>query len=247
MVDYSYQLYSSRKFGPIRDTLRMLAEAGYAQIECFGDLITSSDLSDGIEETELKVPTAHVSLQMVEQEPDQVLRYANNLGIRQLYVPFLMPNDRPSDAAGWTEFGSRLAAAGQPFQAAGIGFGWHNHDFEFLPLDDGRMPIECILGADDKLILELDVAWVQVAGVDPFAWIDRLGNQLGAVHIKDIAPEGTCTDEDGWADVGYGTMAWKALSVAVDRTSATYRIMEHDNPNDDRRFAERSIAFVKSL
>ena len=33
MTDFSYQLYSSRNFPPLADTLRMVAEVGYTQVE----------------------------------------------------------------------------------------------------------------------------------------------------------------------------------------------------------------------
>ena len=101
-----------------------------------------------------------------------------------------MPEDRPADSAAWSRFGQRLASAGQPLFKAGLGFGWHNHDFEFIACDDGRMPIDCLLAADERLLLEMDIAWVQVAGEDPLLWIDHFAQRLGAVHIKDIAPSG---------------------------------------------------------
>ena len=247
MREYSYQLYSSRNFGPLRDTLRMVAGIGYAAVECFGDLLSSPELSEGLAETGLSLPTAHIALEAIESDPDRIIGLAAGLGVEQIYAPYLMPGERPATSAGWTEFGQRLAAAGQPLFEAGLGFGWHNHDFEFRACDDGRMPIDCILDADGRLLLELDIAWVQVSGEDPLPWIERLAQRLGAVHVKDIAPNGTCVDEDGWSDVGHGVMDWSAISSAVDRTSARHRVMEHDNPSNDRRFAERSLASAQSF
>lgn len=64
--------------------------------------------------------------------------------------------------------------------------------------------------------------------------------------MKDIAPEGECEDEDGWADVGTGTMDWKAIMDAVrTRTNTRFFVMEHDKPNDHERFARRSIENAK--
>ena len=39
MTDYSYQLYSSRNFGPLPDTLKMVADLGYTQVEGYGALL----------------------------------------------------------------------------------------------------------------------------------------------------------------------------------------------------------------
>ncbi len=73
------------------------------------------------------------------------------------------------------------------------------------------------------------------------------GSRITAVHVKDIAPSGQNTNEDGWADVGYGTVDWKALTKMLKGTPASYFIMEHDNPSDDERFARRSIATLKAF
>jgi hypothetical protein len=67
------------------------------------------------------------------------------LGIERVYVPYLMAEDRPKDAAGWRAFGARLEKAGAPLRAAGLGFGWHNHDFEFVAQADGSIPQASIL------------------------------------------------------------------------------------------------------
>ena len=79
-------------------------------------------------------------------------------------------------------------------------------------------------------------------GGDPLEWIETFGNRLTAVHVKDIAPEGENADEDGWADVGDGIVDWKALMAALRATPCKNFVMEHDNPKDAKRFAERSIA-----
>ena len=247
MPDYAYQLYSSRKFGPLRNTLAMLAELGFRQVEGFGDLLDNSGLAAALGEAGLEMPTAHIDLETIENRPEIVIARARELGIRQIHAPFLAPDERPADSAGWRRLGQRLAAAGRPLRSAGLEFGWHNHDFEFRPCTDGRYPIDCMLEADEQLILELDIAWVQVAGADPLHWIDRLADRTGAVHVKDIAPAGTCLDEDGWADLGDGIMDWRCLLAAIDRTACAWRVLEHDNPGDDRRFARRSLAAARRL
>ena len=245
MVEYCYQLYSSRKFGPIRKTLRMLADLGYAGVESFGGLLFDAEFEEGLAETGLKVPTAHVALELVRDRPNEVMLRAQALGVRQIYVPYFVPPGDPNDSAAWRRLGKQLALAGEPFAEAGLGFGWHNHDTEFRICGDGTMPAECLLEADDRLLLEIDLAWVQKAGADPFRWIRHFGPRLGAAHIKDIAPEGANAEEDGWADVGFGVMDWAALSAGLAGTAAEFRIIEHDNPQDDRRFAENSLKAVR--
>lgn len=250
-MSHSYQLYSSRKFGPLRKTLAMIAELGLSEVEGFGGLYASSGdpglLKAELERAGLVMTSGHFGLDMVENEPDGVTELAAAFGVRDVYVPYLDAAARPDDRDGWRAFGARLAEAGKPLQDAGIGFGWHNHDFEFQALDDGSYPIEALLEGGSALAFEFDVAWAARAGEDPFAWIARLGDRIGAAHVKDIAPDGTCADEDGWSDVGHGTLDWTALVAALARVGCDHLVLEHDNPGDDRRFAERSIRFLKAL
>lgn len=248
-MDISYQLYSSRNFPPLGETLSMLAGLGYTQVEGFGGLYNSSaqveELAEGLAASGLAMPTAHFGADQLA-DPDTVIAMAEKLGIKAIFCPYLDAGDRPSDAAGWTAFGEALGVMGKPLIEAGIAFGWHNHDFEFQAVG-GQMPLDLIMAADDSLSLELDVAWVVRGGGDPHAYLTKYASRIRAIHVKDIAPAGECEDEDGWADVGHGTMDWAALMGAAEQTSAEYFVMEHDNPSDHRRFAKRSIATLKSF
>ncbi|MDP5361838.1 MAG: alpha/beta fold hydrolase, partial [Paracoccaceae bacterium] len=170
-----------------------------------------------------------------------------NLGIEKAFVPYIMPEMRPTDTTGWIAFGKRLAEAGKPLRDAGIPFGWHNHAFEFDATETGEMPLDLIAAASDDLLLELDLGWVRVAGHDPVAWIKKYAGRISTVHVKDIAPDGQCTDEDGWADVGHGIMEWPAIHAALQAAGVDHYVVEHDNPKDDRRFATRSLAAIQNF
>ena len=247
----SYQLYSSRNFGPLPETLSMLAKAGYSEVEGYGalyaDLSDSAALAESLTSNGLTMPSGHFGLDMVEQSPEKVVEIAKALGTTCVFVPYLDATERPSDAAGWRAFGARLEKAGAPLVAAGLTFGWHNHDFEFTALPDGTMPIDAILEGGPSLALEFDIAWCARAGQDPMPWIEKLGARTVAAHVKDIAPEGEKRDEDGWADVGQGTMDWPAIMEALQGTPCQHFVMEHDNPSDDARFANASIAYLNSI
>jgi sugar phosphate isomerase/epimerase len=95
---------------------------------------------------------------------------------------------------------------------------------------------------------EMDVAWVMRAEQDPMEWAEKYGSRITALHVKDLAPKGEAQDEDGWADVGHGTMNWRALLPRLkSNTAAAHLVMEHDNPSDLERFVSRSIQSVTGL
>jgi sugar phosphate isomerase/epimerase len=247
----SYQLYSSRNFPPLGETLAMLADLGYDAVEGYGALYADdaqvAALTAALGTSGLAMPTGHFGLAQLETEPDKVLAIARALGITRIYCPYLMPQDRPTDAAGWRAFGARLHAAGRPIRDAGLGFGWHNHDFELRPLPDGSIPQDLIFAGGPDLEWEIDVAWVVRGGADPAAWIARYAPRITAAHLKDIAPAGQNAGEDGWADLGAGTVPWKALMAGLRQTPCDVFIVEHDNPSDPARFARRSLQVAKGF
>lgn len=245
MADISYQLYCSRKFPPLEGTLAMLAAAGYTDVEGFGGLYGDPDaFRAALDKAGLAMPTGHFGLAQIEGERDTMLAMARALKMQAVIVPHVAAPDRPTGAKGWEAFAARLAEAGKPFRDAGFAFGWHNHDFEFVPTEDGRTPQE-IIAAQDGVSLEVDIGWVVRAGQDPVAWIDRFGSKVIAAHIKDIAPRGEAADEDGWADVGYGSVNWGPIVAALAAAGCSRFVIEHDNPKDDKRFATRSLATVR--
>lgn len=247
MTDFSYQLYSSRDFGPLTDTLGMLAALGYAHVEGYGPVYEDlSATKKALDETGLTMPSGHFSIDMVENNAARTIEIAKALGLSKIIVPYLMPADRPADAAGWTAFGKRLAAAGKPLQDAGFQFGWHNHDFEFKALPTGELPIDLIL-ADPAVGFEFDVAWAAVAGKDPAEVIAQYGSRIIAAHVKDRAPAGENADEDGWADAGHGTLDWPGHFAALKAAGCDLFVMEHDKPASDKRFAERALTYMNSL
>ena len=67
---------------------------------------------------------------------------------------------------------------------AGLGFAYHNHDFEFRALDDGSDLWSRIAAAE--LPHELDVGWLRVAGRDPVTALGELAGRCPLVHAKDM-------------------------------------------------------------
>lgn len=247
-MNWSFQLYSARNFQPWDKVLKMLGDLGYREVEGFGGVYDDpAAFRAEMDRNGLSMPTGHFSIDALENDFDGVRRIADVLGTRTLICPYLQPEARPSDAAGWRGFGERLAAVGETAGKVGYGFAWHNHDFEFQALADGSVPQQLILDAAPAVAWEIDVAWVIRGGADPAPWLDKYGRRVVAVHVKDMAKPGQGLDEDGWSDVGHGSIDWAALMKTLRaKTDAKYYIMEQDNPNDIERFASRSLASVKS-
>lgn len=247
MPQWSFQLYSARNQPPWRDTLQLLAELGYTQVEGFGGLYDqAASLRQDLDNLGLSMPTGHFGLSLLQEQPDEAFRIVETLGVQAVICPYLLPEQRPTEASGWQQLAQTLTEVGKPFRNAGLTFGWHNHDFEFATLENGQTPMEILLEHSD-LNWEMDLAWVVRGQADPASWIQRYGDRLCAVHVKDIAPAGENPDEDGWADVGHGVIDWPGLYTQLRQTPAQWYVMEHDKPSDVARFARRSLETVQSF
>ncbi|WP_210529428.1 sugar phosphate isomerase/epimerase family protein [Rubellimicrobium arenae] len=244
MPTIAYQLYCSRNFPPIDDTLSMLAQAGYKAVEGYGGLYGDLDaLKAGLDRNGLSMPSGHFALDMVEGDPTRTLEVARTLGIQKVFVPWISPEQRGTDLDSWRAFAQRVASALAPIRDAGHIVGWHNHDWDLADLG-GTTPMDLL--AEAGLNLELDLGWVKRAGLDPVQTLRRFQGKVAAVHVKDIAPQGEATEEDGWADVGHGIQDWATIMDELEAQGIDHFVIEHDNPSDHARFARRSLESVQA-
>ena len=243
----SYQLYFSRNFPDLARQCRMLRDIGYAFAEPFGGLIGDiSALERALKDNGLAAPTCHIGLPSLRQDCDSVIAKLKTIGCGFGIAPAPPPDERVQDKAGWQRFGAELSGYAKRFNDAGLKFGWHNHHVEFAAMPDGTVALESVLGDNPNVLWQVDFAWIIRGKADPLRWIARYKDRVAAFHVKDIAADGECADEDGWADVGAGTVDFAKLLPAMRGTAANVWVAEHDNPKDDARFARRSLAAMKS-
>lgn len=248
MSTLSFQLYSARNFPPLEETFALLARVGYRNVEGFGGLFADPQaLRAQLDRHGLAMPTSHFGLDQL-RDRRWTLNVARTVGISKLYCPAIPREQWEQPEEDWVSLAAELAELDKFYKGEGFGFGWHNHHFEFWPTASGRLPMDILLEGAPELDWQMDVAWIVRADHDPVKWLEAHGRRINAIHIKDIAPVGEALDEDGWADVGHGTMDWAALHDAiVANTKAEYLVMEHDNPKDVERFATRSFASVSKI
>ena len=169
------------------------------------------------------------------------------LGCEHAIVPWLKPERRA--AAQFPALADALNRAGEACAAAGLRFGYHNHEFEFEPAGDlGEGTLYDFLAArtDPALVsLQIDLYWLGVTGRDPVEFIDRFAGRAPLLHMKDLAAGGSNDD----AVIGEGTMPWPAIVEASRRAGTEWYIVEQDNPSpaDPLADVERSLHNLKRL
>jgi sugar phosphate isomerase/epimerase len=223
------QLYTLRdRFAEdVEGTLAALAEAGARDVELAGLYgLDAARMRAALDAAGLVASSAHVPLERFELELETVLEEAAALGTGTLVVPSV---PAPGSAAEADELVARIAAAGTAVNAAGLAFAYHNHDFEFTPLDGGDDLWTRLVAAG--LDLEPDVGWLRVAGRDPVTVLGELAGRCPLVHAKDVrrTPDGV------WEDVvaGEGELDWPAIAAAAAAAGAQRLVVELDNPSAD--------------
>ncbi len=181
------QLYSIRDAlnADFAGSLRRVAELGYAGVEfagVYGESPTSAAALCA--ELGLQVIGAHLPLPLGEQQ-EYVLDTAAELGITRLFCPW-MPPDRFATADSIRVVCDEINAANDVARARGLQLGYHNHDAEFRAADDGVLAFEHMKRLLDPAVLfEIDIFWVQFAGLDPAPIVRELGERTPVLHVKD--------------------------------------------------------------
>lgn len=251
MIDRTgIQLYSLRELGELDRQLEVAAAAGYGSVELIGGQLADARATrQRLDAHGLRAPTAHVGMVELRQRLNLVAERAGEAGVRQLFMPAVPPDERDGPPESWRQHGEELAGMAETLAVLGLGLGYHNHAWELRSYPDGTRPLDHLFdGArGSKLTWQADIGWLARAQVDPLVWLERYRNRLIALHIKDIAPPDQNLDEDGWADVGKGSIPWPQLLPEAQRLGAVWLVVEHDRPSDPARFAHDSLAYLRDL
>ena len=223
-------------------TIARVAATGYREVEFAGYFGKAArELRALLDHHGLSAPSAHVSL-----APDQwhaALDAAPVVGHRYLVVAWIPPEQRRT-LDDYKRIAESFNGAGKQARAAGLQFAYHNHDFEFAPLE-GRLPYDVLLAETDPQLvqLEIDLYWITKGGQDPLAYFARWPGRVPMVHVKDSAgpPDHRMTD------VGAGTIDWKRIFAQRDQAGIRHCFVEHDQPPDAFASIRASYEYLKRL
>lgn len=225
------QLYTVREESA-RDflgTLRKVADVGYQAVELAGfHDVPVAELRSKLDEYGLRAIAAHVRLDAWTTDPAQAIAELQTLGCEYAVVPWLAPELR-SDPAVTRDLAASFNTWGALARDAGLGFAYHNHDFEFAPMDGGTMMEVLTTDTDPALVgLELDVYWAQFAGYDAVELLQQYAGRVPLLHVKEMGGGPDRAD----APFGEGIIAWEPIFAAAAAAGTRWYIVEQDTPQD---------------
>ena len=235
------QLYTVRSAlaKDLEGTIAAVAAAGITELEFAGYYNkTPAWWRERLKQHGLTAPSTHEALPATDSGWPAILDRANSMGHDIVIVPFVGNSYRGS-RDNWLKLAERLDIGAQQAKAAGLQFAYHNHDFEFAPVD-GTTGYEILTSQTDKALvkLELDVYWAVKAGHDPLAIMTQHSGRVICCHVKDAsaAPERTMLD------VGAGTIDFKTLLAKGRTLGLKHWFIEHDQPTDPLASVKASAA-----
>jgi len=218
------QLYTLREAlaEDFNRVIERVAAIGYAGIEPFGTPDNPDKLAAQYHALGLQISSAHLPL-LEGDNIAKTLAIAEAFGLERI-VSMLFPDDfKTLDDVKRTC--DRVNAAGRVAAEHGLTLAYHNHWWEFEPVE-GQSPFPMMLQMlDPAIVFEVDVYWVQVAGFDPVEVVRDLGHRAPLLHIKDgpaetppqsmVAVGEGAVDIPGVVQAGAGSTEW--LIVELDR------------------------------
>ena len=251
------QLYTVRDILPKKptETLRAIEAIGYREIEAtYGGL---DQIWPAIRATRLNPVSVHLDNTLMnagkEEELARAIDQAKKWGFAYAVFPYVPPNER-GGLEKFRELSDKLNKAGEKCRAAGLRFCYHNHAFEFEPME-GTTGFQVMIDRlDPKLCgFELDCFWVSVAGHDPAQLLAKLSARVPLVHLKDKAT-GTpvmykeSVDRGAFKEVGHGTLDWPAILRAAGSAGVEHYFVEQDQtPGDPVDSLRQSYAYLSKL
>jgi sugar phosphate isomerase/epimerase len=100
----------------------------------------------------------------------------------------------------------------------------------------------------------VDTYWLQYAGVDILATLDKLKGRIGCTHLKDYAIEYVETEDKKefkpiFAPVGNGNIDFAPVIAKMRENGAKYYFVEQDNASklpDPLFEVEQSVRYIKN-
>jgi sugar phosphate isomerase/epimerase len=258
------QLYTVRSEMPkdFEGTIAKVAQTGYKEVEFAGYFDHSAkDVRAIVDKNGLTAPSTHLGYDLIENKLPEMIEVAHVIGHKYIVCPWIDEKQRTAD--GWKRAAELFNKAGEATGKAGIQFCYHNHSFEFSPVEGlgGKGAYDYLLAETNpkNVKMEMDLCWISVAGKDPVEYFKKHPGRFPLVHVKDYVNDPNATSsyagatgsvvfKGRLADVGKGTIDWKRILAHSDTAGIKHYFVENDdakNPFEDIKISYDYLAALR--
>ena len=257
------QLYTVRNEMPkdFAGTIAKVAETGYKEVEFAGYFgHTPKEVREIVDKNGLTAPSAHVAYDIVENHWPETLDAAHVVGHKYIVCPWIDEKQRTPD--GWKRATELFNKAGEASEKAGVQFCFHNHSYEFTPIEgmDGKLAYDYLLEqTNPKFVkMEMDLCWISVAGKDPVSYFNKYPGRFPLVHVKDYVNDPNATSsyagatgsvvfKGRLADVGQGSIDWKRIFSHSENAGIKHYFVENDDAKKPFEDIKISYDYLNAL
>ena len=235
------QLYTVRDLmkADFDGTIAKVAAIGYKEVEFAGYFgRTGQQVRAACDKNGLEPISTHVQYDELDDNFPSVIETSKTIGLKYIVCPWI-PEDLRKSPDIWKQAAAKFNHCGEQSKKAGLQFAYHNHWFEFLPVD-GKLPYDALLKeCDGNLVkMEMDLCWITAAGGDPLKYFNLYPGRFPLVHVKDLKklPVITAGGSQNFGDtvdltsVGSGIIDWKRIFAQSEKAGIKHYIVEHDKP-----------------
>ncbi len=139
---------------------------------------------------------------------------------------------------------------GEKLSKYGMRFTYHHHSQEFAKVE-GKRPIDLLVDGLDKkyTAFVIDTYWLNNAGVDVNAWIEKLAGRCDILHIKDRGVK-PFTSEGYITEIGNGNLDFKTILKTAEDVGIEHICVEQDiwpEGVDSLECVRRSAEYLKNV
>lgn len=137
-----------------------------------------------------------------------------------------------------------LNTLGEACKKKGLTLCWHNHDKEFIPMEEG-MPFDYLMQHTDPGLVkcEMDIYWVKKGGADPLKVLKKYSGRIPILHVKDMAPG----DAMDFECAGSGIIDFPAIFREAKAQGIKHYFVERDKVVDGLACLQSSGNYLKNL
>jgi len=202
-----------------------------------------ADFRKLVADLNMEVISSHAGISPKGITSDEAKKMAEDhaaVGAKYCIQPWIDEADRKS-IAGYQKMVAEWNKVGKIMKETGIQYGYHNHNFEFAPVE-GKVPyFDVFLKEMDKdlMTMELDLFWATKAGIDPVDLFKKYPGRFQLFHMKDMFTKEAPfykTETSDFAPVGEGLINFKEILAAKNIAGLKYMVVEQDSSKDGLQF-----------
>lgn len=231
--------------GDWKAVLKQAASYGFTEIETGNFMGESSEsFLSYLKSIGMSLPVGGFEFKASEEELKKSMSLLKSLKVKYAVVYWPWYTGGPFTLEDCKKSAERLNYLGKVCKDNGLVFCWHNHNKEFIPMENG-LPFDYLMTNTDKNLVfcELDLYWVKKGGADPLEVMKKYPGRCPVLHVKDMAPG----DAQDFECPGSGIIDFPSLFNEADKQGIKHYFVERDNVPDGLACLKSSGEYLKNL